>query len=433
MESYFVYLLKSSAGIAVLMLFYKTLFKGAGYFSLRRIILYSILIFGFTGPFLSEILTGPLYSGLPDNIVWDLNTVFIYGNLKNSLLHQTGKLPDTALVLTIVYFLVAGIMFIRFIAGLISILKLYANNPKIRTGKIIVVLTEKRNTAFSFFNILFVDKNIFENKSSFEIILRHETAHIKHLHTLDIIFAEILVIFQWFNPFAYWLLNAVKENNEYIADKITVRNMNISDYKILLLDNVVTQYYMPANNFSYSLIKKRLKMMEKSKSKTGNRIALALFTIAFAFVTFSCSENNVTDFKNKLNNVMAKDSVQAISLIQTTVEITANPEPKDSVYVVTEVIPKFPGGMGKLMEYLASNIKYPQEAKENKIEGKVYLSFIVEPDGSISNVKVLKGIGYGCDKEAVRVLKQMPKWSPGKDKGEAVRVKFNIPIRFKLH
>lgn len=411
MENYFVYLLKSSAGIAVLMLFYKTLFKGAGYFSLRRIILYSILIFGFTGPFLSEILTGPLYSGLQDNIVWDLNTVFIYGNLKNSLLHQTGKLPDTALVLTIVYFFVAGIMFIRFIAGLISILKLYANNPKIRTGKIIVVLTEKRNTAFSFFNILFVDKNIFENKSSFEIILRHETAHIKHLHTLDIIFAEILVIFQWFNPFAYWLLNAVKENNEYIADKITVRNMNISDYKILLLDNVVTQYYMPANNFSYSLIKKRLKMMEKSKSKTGNRIALALFTIAFAFVTFSCSENNVTDFNNNRKTVMADDSV----------------------YSVTEVPPQFPGGMGKLMEYLASNIKYPQEAKENKIEGKVYLSFIVEPDGSISNVKVLKGIGYGCDKEAARVLKQMPKWSPGKDKGEAVRVKFNIPIRFKLH
>ncbi len=152
-------------------------------------------------------------------------------------------------------------------------------------------------------------------------------------------------------------------------------------------------------------------MMEKSKSKTGNRIALALFTIVFAFVTFSCSENNVTDFNNNRKTVMADDSV----------------------YSVTEVPPQFPGGMGKLMEYLASNIKYPQEANENKIEGKVYLSFIVEPDGSISNVKVLKGIGYGCDKEAARVLKQIPKWSPGKDKGEAVRVKFNIPIRFKLH
>lgn len=102
------------------------------------------------------------------------------------------------------------------------------------------------------------------------------------------------------------------------------------------------------------------------------------------------------------------------------------------VYQIVEVMPQFPGGEQKLMEFISNHIQYPQIAREKSIQGRVFVSFIVEPDGSISNVKTTQSIGGGCDEEAVRVVKSMPKWEPGKQKGQAVRVGYQIPISFRL-
>lgn len=102
------------------------------------------------------------------------------------------------------------------------------------------------------------------------------------------------------------------------------------------------------------------------------------------------------------------------------------------VFMVVEEMPDFPGGIAKLGEYLAKSIKYPQMARESGIQGRVYINFIVEPDGHVSNVKVMRGIGGGCDEEAVRVVKAMPKWKPGKQRGKAVRVSYNLPVNFQL-
>jgi protein TonB len=102
------------------------------------------------------------------------------------------------------------------------------------------------------------------------------------------------------------------------------------------------------------------------------------------------------------------------------------------IFTVVESMPSFPGGMGELMKYLSENIKYPPLAKESGIQGRVFINFVVEPNGSISNVKVLRGIGGGCDEEAVRVVEKMPKWSPGKQRGKPVRVSYNLPVKFTL-
>ena len=102
------------------------------------------------------------------------------------------------------------------------------------------------------------------------------------------------------------------------------------------------------------------------------------------------------------------------------------------IFTVVESMPSFPGGMGELMKFLGQNINYPTLAKESGIQGRVFINFVVEPNGSISNVKVLRGIGGGCDEEAVRVVKSMPKWSPGKQRGKPVRVSYNLPVKFTL-
>ena len=107
-------------------------------------------------------------------------------------------------------------------------------------------------------------------------------------------------------------------------------------------------------------------------------------------------------------------------------------EAEDEIFQVVENDPEFPGGAEAMYKYLAQNIKYPQLARENNITGRVYLQFVVEKDGSVTNVKVMRDIGGGCGAEAVRVVKSMPKWTPGKQRGKAVRVYYQIPVNFSL-
>lgn len=102
------------------------------------------------------------------------------------------------------------------------------------------------------------------------------------------------------------------------------------------------------------------------------------------------------------------------------------------IFTVVESMPSFPGGEAARIEFLRNNIKYPQMARESGIQGTVYVTFVVEPDGSVTDVRVLRGIGGGCDEEAVRVIKMMPKWNPGLQRGKPVRVQFNMPIKFTL-
>ena len=105
---------------------------------------------------------------------------------------------------------------------------------------------------------------------------------------------------------------------------------------------------------------------------------------------------------------------------------------EEEIFTVVENDPEFPGGMEALYEYLGKNIQYPTIAKENNITGKVYITFVVEKDGSIANPRILRDIGGGCGQEAIRVVKAMPKWKPGKQRGKAVRVQFNLPVSFNL-
>ena len=102
------------------------------------------------------------------------------------------------------------------------------------------------------------------------------------------------------------------------------------------------------------------------------------------------------------------------------------------IYQIVEQMPEFPGGEEAIREFVAKNIQYPQKAIDAGAYGRVFVGFVIEPDGSVSNVTLLRGIGFGCDEEAMRVVKMMPKWKPGMQKGEAVRVSYMIPINFKL-
>ena len=140
-------------------------------------------------------------------------------------------------------------------------------------------------------------------------------------------------------------------------------------------------------------------------------------------------EGDVTRYIAEPFSITSGESLLILTEGLSALGATAN---ADTVYTIVDQMPQFPGGEQALMDFVSKNVKYPEEAKNKNIAGRVFVSFVVEKDGSINEVKVLRGIGGGCDEEAVRVIKSMPKWKPGKQKGQPVRVNFQMPFVFKL-
>ena len=115
------------------------------------------------------------------------------------------------------------------------------------------------------------------------------------------------------------------------------------------------------------------------------------------------------------------------------IDLPALPDEKpEEIFIIAEEMPSFKGGLKAFFDYFGKNVKYPKLAKKNNITGNVVVSFVIDRDGSITDIKVLKGIGFGCDEEAIRVLQNAPKWNPGKQRGEPVRVSMALPIKFSL-
>lgn len=132
-------------------------------------------------------------------------------------------------------------------------------------------------------------------------------------------------------------------------------------------------------------------------------------------------------------NVSLKVALMMLVLLFSFTTSTAQTKKNDMLFSVVEVMPQYPGGQIAMLKYIMENIKYPEQAMKKGIQGRVVVSFIVEKDGRVSNVRLLRSVESSLDKEAVRVVKSMPKWSPGKQNGKPVRVRFNVPVMFKLN
>ena len=147
------------------------------------------------------------------------------------------------------------------------------------------------------------------------------------------------------------------------------------------------------------------------------------------------SQDDLSKTNTAIGTFDVKGNDEAEGEVLKAKEVVVDEKPKEEetkVFDVVEQMPSFPGGDAELMKFLSSHIKYPVVAEENGIQGRVIATFVVERDGSISDVKVVKSVDPSLDKEAIRVLKSMPKWIPGKQNGSAVRVKYTVPVTFRL-
>ena len=195
------------------------------------------------------------------------------------------------------------------------------------------------------------------------------------------------------------------------------------------------------NQFNVSLLKKRIIMMTKSKSKpwAKGKIVLALpvlagLTLFLTVNAFSTADSASGGVMTNLNTLTAKPVAMApLQQKQEKSETRVVPaDPAKQTQKTIEKMPVFPGGDEARSKFFAQNVKYPEAAIKNGTQGTVFVSFIIRKDGSVENAKVMRGIGSGCDEEALRVVRMMPKWTPGMDKGKAVDVDFAMPVKFAL-
>lgn len=172
-------------------------------------------------------------------------------------------------------------------------------------------------------------------------------------------------------------------------------------------------------------------MMTKSRTQKFARLKLMLvLPLAISMLlVISCGRDGPAQQEKELVKPQTDAPNEADSPPSSSQVQEEEPKP---IFTVVEVMPEYPGGANEMMKFLAENIKYPTVDGENGISGRVYVTFIVEKTGLISNVTILRGIGAGCDEEAIRVIKMMPKWKPGTQRGQAVRVQYNVPIKFAL-
>ncbi|MGY4536003.1 TonB family protein [Mucilaginibacter sp. UYNi724] len=308
------------------------------------------------------------------------------------------------------------------------------------------------SVSYSFFNKIRVSEGI-DGK---EVIEKHELVHARQFHSADVLIIEAVMIINWFNPVVYLYRFAVKHVHEYIADRHTLKaGTNKAEYALLLLSQTfATPAHQLVNPFyNHSLLKKRIMMLQKNRSqrlkliKYGLSAPLFILMLVLSSATIENSKaiNAIHNHAELVFEAPAK-AVLADTAYKTTI-VTYDPkkdklptapadtipeENKNQIFSAVEQSPSFPGGQTAFSQYLAKNIKYPAEAVKNKVEGRSVLTFVVEKDGSLSDIKVIRSLGSGTDEEAVRVLKGSPKWKPGVQNKRLVRVQYSVPVAFSL-
>jgi TonB family protein len=296
-----------------------------------------------------------------------------------------------------IYLSGAATFFALFLIRLLKIGKEIYRSPIFTNGSVWLIELNDEREVFSFFKFIFISKSLQLSEPEKKQIILHEQVHINHLHSLDILFVNLLGILFWFNPFLEAYRKSFVQLHEFEADAHSVESDEVDSYCCLLAKAALkSSGYQLANHFTNSLTLKRIEMMKTVKTKISKWKALSIVGVAFIFcLVVGCG---------------------------------------DQVYDQVDELPTFGSRpqYNEVYEFIATNLSYPKEAMKKRIEGKVFTKFVIEKDGTVTNVAVTKGIGYGCDYETVRVVKLLPKWNPGKKDGKIVRTRFTLPIVFQL-
>lgn len=484
MNPLFIYIIKVNVAIAMFYLLYRILFVRDTFFMVRRIYLLLSVVVSFAYPAIrlsesyiaqSAVSTQMLrYVLLPEFEVMPSNA-----NIATPLWQSAGS------VMLYLYIFVASMLLLRMLLQLASLMRIRKSCTRTLVQGINVYASNQAISPFSFFDMIVINPNLHSQSEQSEV-LAHEQTHVKQKHSYDVVLFEIVCIGLWFNPFVWLTKREVRHNLEYLADKnVLTQGFDSKSYQYHLLQ---LSYHTPSlfltNKFNILPLKKRIVMMNRSKSPRilASKYLLIvpiLFSLVFlsnaeSFIQ-SASELNLemdTKFsKSELAPLQAATTIEAPSPETTNAAVatsndmpiaqnaapkalpevvvvsygtvatddkkakTEAPEKTNNdkvVFQVVEQMPQFPGGDNGLFKYLAESIRYPVDAQESGIQGRVICQFIIDENGQVNDVKVVRSVDASLDAEAIRVIKAMPKWTPGQQRGKSVSVQYTLPINFRL-
>ncbi|CAA9294938.1 MAG: Ferric siderophore transport system, periplasmic binding protein TonB [uncultured Cytophagales bacterium] len=393
------YLLQASACLAVLYLLYRLLLHRETFFGFNRWYLLGSVILAAVLPLVQFAAPVSLYT-MPVIQLDAIAPLRDPGNARHvdwpGLL---GKLYATGVVL------LAG----RFLYRLYQLRKLARQLPGEPREGYRLLYTGGRVPTFSFLGWLFWNETEALSETEKNQVLRHEEAHIRQRHSVDVLALEIAGILLWFNPFVYLLGKEARAVHEYLADREALRTGDRHAYLRLVAGQALHVMRIPLiQPFHAPGFQSRIRMIRSAgmRRPAAWKATVCLLAVGLLSVLYACEAPP-----------------------------PARPAPQYTgpVFTVVEHMPEFPGRMDGLREYLSDNLEYPGEARKKNLGGTVFVGFVVQADGAVTDVTVLKGVGGGLDEEARRVVAAMPPWQPGRQSGRAVAVRFSLPIRFVLN
>ncbi|NEM98575.1 M56 family metallopeptidase [Pontibacter burrus] len=369
-------------------------------------------------------------------------------------------------MLTIVYATVAAVLLIRLGRQLLELRQL-AKDATIIQGhntEATILQTEKHAT-FAFLNYIFLNQQTHLSELEQKQVLAHELAHVRLGHSYDVLYYEVLTALLWFNPLV-WLLKAeLRDVHEYQADAAVTTEYQPDVYTSLLAKEALYRTGIPVGHHFYKpQVFKRLRMLQKRNEQTTLVRPLLAVPLLLLMVFFFSAKDVTADMVERLAKPVAKQFTEPSPATTTpqpepetaTGPLVATPETiaperyipkpaekpapeksqppaKQEPYSYVEQMPSFEGGEVEMHKFIARSIRYPQTTKEAGLEGLVVASFVIETDGSLSDITILKGLDEAADQETRRVIESMSgKWQPGMQNGQVVPVRYTIPMRFAL-
>ena len=455
MGAFFIYILKSAVCLVLFYLFFKLLLSRETFHRFNRVALLGVLLFSLLIPCI-EMTTR--HQVEVQQAVLSIEQLLMKAEMENTTpveieagewqLAPAPVFLSWIQIALLIYLAGIVVLVCRNVYSLLCLLRLICSGKreKLESG-ITLVVHDRAIAPFSWMIYIVISREDLEENG--REILIHEAAHIRNCHSWDLLIADICIFFQWFNPGAWLLKQELQNIHEYEADETVINEgVNAKEYQLLLIKKAVgTRLYSMANSFNHSKLKKRITMMLKEKSSPWARLKYLYVLPVAAIAVTAFARPEVSNKVEEISSVKVND-LAAIVETKVTESVGDTTKPADVKYVPTEVrkqlkgtpvfevveeMPEFPGGgMSAFMDYIKKNMRYPASAKEKGTQGRVTVQFVVDKDGSIKDPKLLRSVDKDMDAEALRLISSMPKWEPGRQKGQPVAVKYTVPVMFRL-
>ena len=432
MGTIFAYSIGISLPLILMWAIYKTLLAHTTLHRFNRMVLLSI--------YAVALLIIPLLQSIPTLISNETNAIISVSDITATIAHEQETEKSAGIpVLTIlldIYIIGTIALLLKLIIALLRTLFLLKKSQHVKINGYNLTLHQHNGIVpFSWCRWIVMSQRDYLEQG--DLIITHESAHLRKRHWIDLIITELVIILNWFNPGAWLMRSALQDIHEYEADESVLKsgNIDIKTYQLFLIKKTVgARFAAIANSLNHSSLKKRITMMLSKKSQSKARMrALALVpatALALVFVNNSAIASTLSSVASTEAVVNTPDKDSENSSVIAVKQSTDNT--KGDVLKAPEEMPQFPGGMNALMKHIYQNIKYPEEALKANKTGTVIVQFVISKTGEIGETKVVRSQGELLDAEAVRVVKSLPNFIPGKVDGKPVNVMYTLPIQFSL-